>query len=156
MIYGLGGPVAKLLDADGVVIATITLERPTERPDEDFVDVIQSLGPDVNDEPVDMFKGVRFHGKYVWTGHDFNQTAMAAVLRVAEWRGNGRLVSLQLHTDETLAVVCGTIKTEIKYLDGKLAAEEITMEIWGRDLLPHKPNLVYDRVYRAAGRGAIV
>jgi len=89
MIYGQGVPVAVLIGSDGLVVATVTLPRPTRRDANDFEELYLNLGPDTTNQDVTLYQGVRWHGKYVWTSHADNQADMATVRRGGKWGGGG-------------------------------------------------------------------
>ena len=158
MIYGQGVPVAVLIGSDGLVVATVTLPRPTRRDANDFEELYLNLGPDTTNQDVTLYQGVRWHGKYVWTSHADNQADMATVRRVENWRGNELRVSLQPHASDlpTLRVLCEVQGLPMKLMEGRMLAEEIVIEFWEMGLRPNKPNPAWDRVHRAMGRGAIV
>ena len=155
MIYGTGAPIAKLTDESGAIAVTLTLPRPTRREANGFEDAVANLGTDADGNAVEDYLGVRYHGKYIWLSHAANQSDMATVQRLANWRGDGYYVLLVPHSEQTLQIRCQVTRAGERPRDGKVTEEEITIELWGVDLLAKRPNPTYDRVRMVWRRGRI-
>lgn len=146
MFYGTGKMSVKLLRANGTTEATIVLLRPTAREIEDFEEVFENLGPDQFGEPVDELRGVRFRGVYHFTGTAQNQSEMAQLMRVANWRGAGRKVRLWPHEEQTgIRVLCEVRGHRQQPLNGQIYGDRVTIEFRGLELLPLKPNPTLER-----------
>jgi len=156
MIYGDGGPIAKLMDEAGILVISLTLPRPVRREANGYEDVVVSLGTDADGNAVEDYQGVRYHGKFSWLSHADNQADMVIVQRLANWRGRNRTVTLTPHSDATgQQIRCEVSRTGEKPVNGKVTGEEITIELWGVDILPDKPNPAYVRISRVFGRGYV-
>lgn len=156
MIYGDGGPIAKLVNESGAVTATLTLARPIRREANGYEDVIVNLGTDADGNAIEDYQGVRYHGKYVWLSHADNATDISVVQRLRNWKKADLTVLLTPHSDEPQQQIrCTVTRASEKPVDGRVNAEEIMIELWGVDVLPNAPNILYDRICRVYGRGHV-
>jgi hypothetical protein len=145
MIFGSGNCEITLLDSAGQSCGTIQPERPTRREKEDWEEVYQDLGTDLDGRPARVLRGYRYHGRYVWFSSAVNQSAMAQVLRIGNWTGGGRWARLSPHVDYKGILLPVTIEScELQPIAGKVGGEEIAIEFLGRDLLAQKPNPLID------------
>lgn len=142
MIYGQGAIRAVLLYPDGSTYATLDLTRPTRRETQDWEEIYYNYGTDADGQAVTELVGVRFHGVYVWTSHGDNQTAMADVLKLANWKGGDKAVRVYPHYSDApqIAIRCAIQSAKLTPLNGKVTGEEFRIELWGTDLLEAKPN----------------
>ena len=73
--------------------------------------------------------------------------------RVRRWRGPSRTVALQPHSDITgIRHTCEVVATDLRRHDGKVTAEEISLELRGVDILAQEPNLQLDRISGKRGQ----
>lgn len=156
MFLGTGNLEVRLMNPNGVLVEIIVPARPVARPFEDFEDVVVSLGRDVYSEEVEVVTGVKFRSVVQWVSHSLNQTEMAQIRKIQNWRGAGRFVNLWPHEDQPqLQLRCDVHKVPTSPVNGKVNADLMEIEFRGLDTLERMANPLYDRVGRLFRRGSV-
>ncbi len=149
MFLGSGKLEFRLMKSNGTTSeATIVPARPTDRLIEDFEPVIDVLPEDVDGFADEVIRGYRFRAQYRWFSHQHNQSEMAQIVRVGNWRGNdGRYIALWPHADQPqIQVRCTVRRCTVMPYSGKIGGDVIDLELSGIDLLERRPNPLLDRV----------
>lgn len=156
MFLGTGKLEVRLMNPDGTVAEVIVPSRPTARLFQDFEDVIDDYGLDIDKSPITVFKGVKFRAVWQWVSHKSNQTQMANVRKIGNWRSAGKFINVWPHQDmPQIQLRCEVTRHSTSPISGQVAGDVMEIEVQGLDLLERKPNPLYDRVGKLFRRGSV-
>ncbi len=156
MFLGTGKLEIRLMHPAGTAVKTIVPVRPSERISEDTEDVVTQLPQNAFGEQEEIFQAVRFRAVYRWISHKFNQSEMAKILEIGNWRGSSRFVNVWPHEDQPqLQFRCKVVRCSLVPLGGKTHGDVIELELFGLDKFANKPNPLYDRLGKVFRLGSI-
>lgn len=158
MFLGTGKLEIRLMRADGTKVETIVPARPSERVYQDFDPVVTTLPANSFGRVREIVTGYQFRAVYRWISTSHNQTDMAAVQKIGNWRriDEDRYIELWPHEDQPqIHVRCEVIRHTQTPLSGKVTADVIELELLGLDTVERKPNPLLDRVSKLHRRGSV-